>query len=59
MNGPTKPASPMVKVALKYLRSKAGSISAPAMNVSRMLPKPARKAIHSLGFNSQWRPKRW
>jgi len=37
----------MLRLSFPYLRRISGSISAPAKNVSKMLPNPARKPIHS------------
>ena len=56
MNGAAKLATPMDRLSLKNRRRMLGSISAPAMKVSKMLPKPARNLIHSFDSRLQCRP---
>ena len=57
MNGAAKLATPIAMLSLKYRRRMVGSISAPAMKVRRMLPKPARNLIHSFDSRCQCKPK--
>src|SRR4030042_1805043 len=49
--GIRKLTKPMASEGLQCFRSTSGSISAPARNVSRMLPKPARKLIQGVVSN--------
>ena len=47
-NGSRNDKIPMLMLARRFALSEAGSISAPARNVSTPLPSMARKLVHSV-----------
>jgi hypothetical protein len=47
-NGSRNERTPIERLALRLVRSEAGSISAPARNVRTPLPSSARKLVHSV-----------
>src|SRR3989442_201661 len=58
-NGSRNERTPMLRLARMFARSEAGSISAPARNVSTPLPSIARKLTHSVVFRMWWSPPKW